>query len=148
MLSDSTFFILGSTPTTPFDLHFYKHTFGNTSPDWAQKSAWVGGGWVTAESESILVSSSIYTFFTYGGSTRLYMAELSLSDGSASKFYKESSTWGRVYGIAVTGDYIVVCTQWITAEILTYNKATNVFTIKKFAGTRLYGVNLEPITGR
>ena len=96
-ISDSSMFMLGSDPSSPYQLHLYKHTFGNTSPDWSLKLSWPSGTWTTSESESLLISSSIYTLFLYGSSPKYaYMAVISVSDGTVSNRYKSSISCTQV----------------------------------------------------
>ena len=80
--------MLGFDPVSPYNLHIYKHTFGNTSPDWSLTMAWPGTGWSVTISKSLLISSSIYSFINYGNPKYIYLAVLSLSDGSVSSRYK------------------------------------------------------------
>ena len=145
-ISDSNMFMLGSHPSSPYQLHLYKHTFGSTSPDWSLKLSWPSGIWTTSESESLLISSSIYTFFIYGSTKYLYMAVISVSDGTVSNRYKSSISWTNVYGSGVSGDYIVASAYCSSYYLLMMNRATNLFDIKSFSGV-LYGIGLDT-TGR
>ena len=148
-ISDSSMFMLGSDPSSPYQLHLYKHTFGGTSPDWSLKLSWPSGTWTRFNSESLLISSSIYTFFPYGSSTiYVYMAVISLSDGTISNRYKSSISWSYVLGSVVNGDYIAASVSWSPSTyLLMLNRATNLFEIKTFSGTYLYGIDLDT-TGR
>ena len=147
-ISDSSMFMLGVDPSSPYELHLYKHTFGGTSPDWSLKLSWPSGTWLTAESESLLISSTIYTLFPYGSSTLyVYIAVISLSDGTVSNRYKSSISCSNVYGSGVNGDYIVasvLCSP--SYYLLMFNRATNLFDIKSFSGY-LFGIGLDT-TGR
>ena len=146
-VSDSSMFMLGSDPLSPYQLHLYKHTFGGTSPDWSLKLSCPSGTWTVTESESQLISSSIYTFFTYGSSYRyVYMAVISVSDGTVNNRYKASMTCVYVLGLGVNGDYIAVSVHWNSDFLLIFNRATNLFDIKLFAGL-LYGIGIDT-TGR
>ena len=69
-ISDSSMYMLGVDPSSPYQLHLYKHTFGGTSPDWSLKLSWPSGTWIINKSESLLISSTIYTFYPYGSSTQ------------------------------------------------------------------------------
>ena len=140
--------MLGVDPLSPYQLHLYKHTFGGTSPDWSLKLLWPSGIWDSYYSESLLISSSIYTFFPYGSSTRyVYMAVISVSDGTISYRYKSSISCTGGYGSGVSGDYIAASVQWSTSYyLLMFNRATNLFDIKTFSGS-LYGIGLDT-TGR
>ena len=147
-LSDTTLFMLGYDPSS-YNLHLYKHTFGNTSPDWSLKQLWISGSWAESLSESVLVSSSIYTFFSYGSTQYAYMAVISISDGSVSTRYKSSDSCDNIYiyGSGVSGNYIAVNLRCSSYHLLMFNVATNLFIIKAFSGD-LKGIGLEPITNR
>ena len=146
-ISDSSMFMLGSHPSSPYQLHLYKHTFGGTSPDWSLKLSWPSGTWITRYSESLLISSTIYTFFPYGSSLYVYMAVISLSDGTFCNRYKSSLSWTNVSGSGVSGDYVAASVFWSSPCLLMFNRATNLFDIKSFSGTYLYGIGLDT-TGR
>ena len=140
--------MLGSDPLSPYQLHLYKHTFGGTSPDWSRKLSWPSGTWAINFSESLLISSSIYTLFIYGSSTKYaYMAVISVSDGTVSIRYKSSISCIAVWGSAVSGDYIAASVRWSSEHLLMFNRATNIFDIKSISGTYLYGIGLDT-TGR
>ena len=141
--------MLGQDPSAPGNLHIYKHTFENTSPDWSLTMTWPSGTWTMSSSESLLVSSSIYSFFIYGSTQYLYMVVISLSDGSVSSRYKSSSTQTYVKGSAASGDYIAVSIQ-ITSQtsLLMFNRVTNSITIKRFTVGSLSQIGLEPLTNR
>ena len=145
-ISDSSMFMLGVDPSSPYQLHLYKHTFGGTSPDWSLQLSWPSGFWSIGYSESLLISSSIYTLFPYGSTRYLYMAVISVSDGTVSNRYKSSISCTQVWGSAVIGDYIVASVTWSSYYLLMLNRATNLFNIKSFSGT-LYGIGLDT-TGR
>ena len=146
-ISDSSMFMLGIHPSSPYQLHLYKHTFGGTSPDWSLKLSWPSGTWTTFDSESFLISSSIYTLFPYGSPLYVYMAVISVSDGTVSNRYKSSISCAHVWGSGVNGDYIVVSFQWPSFYLLMFNRATNLFDVKLFSGSGLLGICLDT-TGR
>ena len=147
-ISDSSMFMFGSDPSSPYQLHLYKHTFGGTSPDWSRKLLWPSGTWDIIYSESLLISSSIYTFFAYGSSTiYVYMAMISVSDGAVSNRYKSSLSCSAVWGSGVSGDYIAASVTWSSDYLLMFNRAANLFDIKSFSGTYLRGIGLDT-TGR
>ena len=139
----------GVDSSSPYQLHLYKHTFGGTSPDWSLKLSWPYATWSKFNSESLLVSSSIYAFFPYGSSSLqyVYMAVISVSDGTVSNRYKSSISCSFIYGSGFSGDYIVTSVGWTTYYLLMFNRATNLFDIKSFPGTILYGISLDT-TGR
>ena len=138
-ISDSSMFMLGYHPSSSYQLHLYKHTFGGTSPDWSLQLSWPTGTWTIKESESLLISSSIYTLFAYGSATYyVYMAVISISDGTVSNRYKSSTSCSFVWGSGVNGDYIVASVQWTSYSLLMFNRATNLFDIKSFSGTSFF----------
>ena len=150
-LSDNNYFMIGYDALSPYSLHFYKHTFGNTFPDWSLKMLWPSGTWSAHESESLLVSSTIYSFFPYGSTFNVYMAVISLSNGSVSSRYKSSTYLSDLYiwGSGVSGDYIVACVgSSVSFYLLMFNKATNEFTIKIPYNTAIYRIGLEATTNR
>ena len=146
-ISDSSMFMLGRDPSSPYQLHLYKHTFGGTSPDWSLKLSWPSGAWAIDLSESLLISSSIYTFFPYGSTRYLYMAVISVSDGTVSNRYKSSNYCSQVWGSGVNGNYIAASVRWSSDYLLMLNRATNIFDIKLLSGGSLYGIGLDT-TGR
>ena len=140
-------FMLGADPSSPYQLHLYKHTFGATSPDWSLKLSWTSGTWTTSDSESLLISSSIYTFFIYGSSSQYaYMVVISVSDGTVINRYKSSISWTYIYGSGVNGDYLAASVLCSSFYLLMFNRATNLFDIKSFSGG-LIGIGLDT-TGR
>ena len=140
-------FMLGNDPSPPYQLHLYKHTFGGTSPDWSLKLSWPSGLWSAHYSESLLISSSIYTFFPYGSSQYVYMAVISLSDGTVNYRHKSSISCAFVWGSGVNGDYIAASVYWPPYPyLLMLNRATNLFDIKSFSSL-LHGICLDA-TGR
>ena len=145
-ISDSSMFMLGIHPSSPYQLHLYKHTFGETSPDWSLKLFWPSGTWTINDSESLLISSSIYTFFAYGSSQYVYMAVISLSDGTVSNRFKSSVSCSNVFGSGANGDYIAASVRWSSDYLLMFNRATNLLNIKSFSGF-LHGIGLDT-TGR
>ena len=145
-LSDTTFYMLGIDIFTPRNLHFYKLTFSNLSPTWALKLSWPLGTWNAAYSESVLVSSSIYSFFSYGSTNKyVYLAVISEADGSVAARYKSSISWNTIYAAEASGDYIVA-SVWQT-NLLVFKKETNTFTIKSL-NNYLSWIELERTTGR
>ena len=110
MISDSQFFVLGVSPSAPYDLHMYKLTFSKTSVDWADKIACASGTWTSSFSESVLSADglSIYSFINFGSSRYLYFVSLSVSTGSViGTRYKSSVTTNYVWGSALNGDYLI-----------------------------------------
>ena len=145
-ISDSSMFMLGVDPSSPYQLHLYKHTFGWTSPDWSLTLSWPSGTWTLDISESLLISSSIYAFFAYGSPLYVYMAVISVFNGSVSNRYKSSISCSLCMGSAVSGDYIAASVYWSSFSLLMFNRATNLFDIKSFSGL-LQRIGLDT-TGR
>ena len=109
MISNNQFFVLGVT-TSPYNLQMYKITFLSTSVNWANQIACPSGSWYVDSSESVLSSdeSTIYSFFEFWPNAYLYFCGLSVSSGSVvTTRYKSSTAVGKVYGSALSGDYIV-----------------------------------------
>ena len=142
-ISDSSMFMLGVDLSSPFQLHIYKHTFSNTSPDWSLKLSWPSGIWNIDLSESLLISSTIYTFFPYGSPKYVYMAVISVSDGTVSNRFKSSISCSFVMGSGTNGDYIAASFSWSSDYLLMFNRATNLFDIKSFSGIYLNGIGLD-----
>ena len=142
--------MIGQDITSPYNVHIYKHTFGNTSPNWSLAMTWPSGTWTMSNSESLLVSSSIYSFFVYGSTQYVYMAVISLSDKSVSSRYKSSITCSTVYGSAASGDYIAVSIQVSPQSLLIFNRVTNSITIKIFPNLSyaIHQIGLELSTNR
>ena len=143
-LSDNTFFMLGTDPSN-YSLQIYKLTFSSTSPDWSSRLLCPSSNWYASTSESVLVSSTIYSFFTYGNLTYLYLAKISLDNGSVTARYKSSTTCSYIYGSAYNGDYIVVS---VCSNLLILNIVDNSITIKSLSGIYLYWGLTEIETGR
>ena len=110
MISNTQFFVLGASSTSPYNLQMYKFTFSFTSVNWANQIACVSGTWAASLSDSVLSSDglTVYSFFTFGVTKYLYFCGLSVSDGSvATTRYKSSASVLSVYGSALNGDYLV-----------------------------------------
>ena len=87
--------MLGYQISPPHQLHLYKLTFGLTSPDFALNLGWQVAPWSASYSDSLLISSSIYSIFSYGNisNRNLYLVVISLPDGSvnSSRYYTISA---------------------------------------------------------
>ena len=97
-------------------------------------------------SESLLADSIIYSFFAYGSTKYLYLALISLVDGSVSVRYKSTISCSFLYGSGANGDYIIASAN--INHLVIYNRVTTSFIIKMFSGSPLYGLTVEPTTGR
>ena len=153
MISNSQFFVLGASSTSPYNLQMYKITFSSTSVNWANQIACPSGTWSAYRSESVLSSdgSTVYSFFLFGPSSTtryLYFCGLSVSDGSVrTTRYKSGIAVSSVLGSALNGDY-VVATTYSPISLLIYSISSLTFTIKSFLGFALYGCGVEPSSGR
>ena len=139
--------MLGYDPLSPYQLHLYKLSLPNAAPDWALKLSCPSGTWTASYSESLIVSNTIYSFFTYGSTTFLYLAAISVTDGSVIARYKSSSSCDAVNGSGVNGDYIVVSLQTPNC-LLIFNMLSYAISIKSFSGAFLYSIDVETSTGR
>ena len=74
------------------------------------------------------------------------MAVISVSDGTVSNRYKSSISCTGVNGSGVNGDYIAASLYCSSNFLLMFNRATNLFDAKSFAGD-LLGIGLDT-TGR
>ena len=149
MISNSQFFVLGTTFTSPYNLQLYKITFISTLVNWANQIACPSGAWYASLSESVLSSdgSIVYSFFLFGSSTYLYFCGLSVSDGSvATTRYKSSVGQSSVWGSALNGDYVVATTFY--PSVVIYSISSSAFTIKSFSDNNIYGWGVEPSSGR
>ena len=127
----------------------YKHSFGNTSPDWSLTMAWPSGTWYVYSSDSLLISSSIYSFFTYGSSTKYaYMIVISLIDHSITARYKSSITCDYKYSSGASGDYVAAYVYCSSRYLFIFNRVTNIIDIREFTVGLLNGVGLEIRTNR
>ena len=156
-INDNQYFLSGADPNSPYDLHFYKLTYGNTAVDWANKLSCPSGTWTSARSESIInfnsnqsATSLIYHFFIYGNTQYMYFATFNLSNGAVTgNQYISSISWAYVYGSTKTGDFIVVTFYWQSHPyLLLYNTITSQFIVKLFSGGFLFEADIEPIVGR
>ena len=140
----------GYDPSALSNLHLYRFDFGSTSPTWALKMACPFGSWTIDISESLLVSSSIYSFIIYGSTQYLYLFVITAADGSVTARSKSSIVCSSAaLGTAFNDEYVlasIVCPSSINLFVI--NKSDNSLTIKAFSGNTLYGIALEASTGR
>ena len=135
-LSDTSFFVLSNSPST-FSLHIYKLTFSSSSPDWSSKLLCSSSPCSTDYSESLLSSSSIYSFIPFGNPKYVYFIVFSLADGTASSRYKSTKSFNYVYGSAISGDYVIASTG---SYLIVFNKAKEEFVLKKTKDVYIYAV--------
>ena len=150
-ISDTSLFMLGQgSDSVPSRLLMYKITFGNDSPDWANYLPCPVSDWITLNSESVLISSIIYSFFIFGdGPMYLYLASMSSTDGSvSSKRYKNTFWMQGVDGLVTSGSNIIVATHSLNyAFVLIFNIETTEFTVKLHEKS-LNWLAIEPETER
>ena len=145
ILSDSSFFLLGSDPSTTH-LHLYRIAFSSTTPVWTNTLTCSSNPCAVTFSDSLQISSKIYSFFIYGNTQYLYLAAMDFNTGTVSVRYKSSATCTIVYGIGASGDYLAA-SAWYT-HLVVYNIATTKFEIRLFSGTYIYGIGIEALTAR
>ena len=104
--------------------------------------------WLASHSESLLLSSSIYSLFIYGNSKFLYFSVISSTDGSVSVRYKSSIICSDVYGSIVKEDYIYASAYCNSAYLIILKISNYSFDIKAFPGKYLFGLELDTSTGR
>ena len=133
-----------------------KYPFNNSllfnSPDWSLKLGCSLSPWILSLSESLLVSSTIYSFFPYGPTAAtqyVYLAVVSLTSGSVSLRYKSNVVCAGLYGSGARGDFVVITAQCPSLSyLIVYNIKNASFTIKQFSGTVISDVSIEATTGR
>ena len=152
-LSDTQIFLTG-TDSSNYNLHLYKITFTNTSPDWAMKIVCSSSPWSAFFAESHVDSggSTIYSAFTYGSTSSslfyLYFTSFSVSSGSVlSTRYRSNISCPFLYGSAMSGDYIALSANCPTRYLLIVNTASSSFSVKLFSGAALLGGGVDS-TGR
>ena len=122
-LTESQFVILGNG-FTPFDLHLYKITVGNTAVDWATKMAWASGTWSASISDFLFNNDNtqIYSFYTFGLTQLLYFVTFNATDGTAiGSRFSSNVSWSIVWSSKHIGDYLVVTPRWTKELLLMYN---------------------------
>ena len=148
-ISDTSFYIIGNDASSTDILRMYKFAFTSAAPDWVLGMAWPVTGCYESYSESLLISSSIYSFFEYGDFYKyLYLAVISLSSGSVSVRYKSSINWSGALGSATKDGYVFASTYWNEPFLITYKIVTNTFSIKSFSSGNLFELDIETSTGR
>ena len=127
MISDISFFFVGFDKSIPTNLFIYKTTFAQTTPDWCYKMLWPQEPCASSDSESILISSTIYSFYIYGYYYYMYFATFSVTTGSIlNSRYKSSMRWNYITRISMNGDFIVVATSFPSSDyLMSFNTKTN-----------------------
>ena len=121
MISDSQLFFIGVYFYDQTIINMLKVTIGNSHPDWALKTEWVGD-WLIGCSTSILSSdgTNIYTFHVYGNPNALLMfTTFSKSTGSivGSRFVSNIAI-SNAYWAKQNGDYLSVNVQAASSSYL------------------------------
>ena len=106
------------------------------------------GSWLASHSESLLLSPSIYSLFTYGSSRFLYFSVISSTDGSVSVRYKSSISCSDVFGSIVKEDYIYASAYCSSSYLIILKISNYSFDIKAFPGKLLLGFELDTSTRR
>ena len=150
MISDSQFAL--TAKDSSINYYFYKVTFGSSTADWSNQILWSSSpSWVTGIADMALSSDStnLYTFFPYGTAAYLHFITFNLSTGNVvGTSYVSNSIITNVYGITVSGNYIVAVVNDSTyGYIVIFNISTSAFTIKTFSGN-LNGCVVDSTSGR
>ena len=152
-LNEEQFFFL-STDFGNSDLLFIKVTFDNSITNWNSRTVCASGPWLLHSSQSLANSdkSKIYSLFTYGpsGSLYLYFVTFDATSGNIlGSRYISSGTWTDMLGSAINGNYIAATPYWLSySHLLLIDTVSFSFTIRKYTGTKLFGVGIENISKR
>ena len=127
--------------------------FGASTSDWAFQMGCGSSTCYQYDSEVLLSpgKTTIFTLFIYGSTTYAYYAAFKSADGSVvGSRYKSNIAWNYVYGSTLVGDTIAATLTCSPTQmfICLYNKTASSFEFKQFSGTSLYGMTLEPSSGR
>ena len=106
------------------------------------------GSWLVSHSESLLLSSYIYSLFTYGSYRYLYFSVISSTDGSVSVRYKSSISCSDVFGSIVKEDYIYASAYCSSIYLIILKISNYSFDIKAFPGKYIFGFEVDTTTGR
>ena len=151
LISTSEFFLQGVGPSLSYYLYTYKIQSGSTSVTWANRMGCPSSSWSWSGSESVLSTdgSAIYSFFTYGYYTYLYIISFSVSSGTVfGSRYKSSIEWYSVNGSIVNNNYVITSVYWGYRFLLIYNPSIDFFLIKYFRYEEIFRIEIEPIIQR
>ena len=151
LLNDSQLFLFSVNPSSPYNMNFYKVTFGNTAVDFASKMACTGGVWSTSYSDSIVSVDGlkIYCTFAYGSTSYLYFITFNSADLSVTDTrYKSTSNWGGTWTAALSSNYLGFLGGCSGQTIFLFNLNTNEYTAYKANFSTIYGVTNDPSTDR
>ena len=149
MLNSDHLVVSGIEETTPYNLHYYKVTFGTEAVDWATKMLWGSSYWEVGLSE-ILVNSDntkLYNFSIFGYSLYIHFVTLDVTNGAlVGSHYISNMIWSNVYGSAQAGDYIIATVNCEKDKVVIFNVGSNKFSIWFFNGI-LYGAAYDSANG-
>ena len=145
MLSDTEFYFVGTYTSPIYNLQMYKITFGNTTPDWANKiqcSLSLCGA-NSADSIKSLDGTKIYCIFTYGNPFYIYFVTLRIITGSPIESrYKSNISWIDVYISSLNGDYLLFIVSCYATYIGLFNTVNSTFIIREYSSI-LYGSSVD-----
>ena len=144
-------FFIGIDSAGSFPLHMVRFTFGNTSVDWSLKTVCPGGtcGVGTSEGLSSIDGSKIYTFYIYDNVNYLYFVVLNSSTGAIlNSRYKSSIQCTSVNASSLNGDYLAANVVCSTVHLALFNLEASIFSTYSFTQSNLYGINVDPSSGR
>ena len=152
MFSKSQFFILGNDNLAPYNLYFYKITFGNTAVDLASIMSCSSGVWSAFYSENVLSNDAtkIYSLFIYGATQYLFIVPFNATDLTViGTIYKSSISLSSVGGSLLKGDYILAGFNSASVRyLLVYNTLTYSVTAYLTNGASFSQLAIQPSTGR
>ena len=149
MLDNSHLVVSGIDLTTPYNLHYYKVTFGTQAVNWASKMLWGSTLWTVGLSEILVDSTNtyLYNFSIFGSSAYLHFVILSASSGAlVGSHYISNTTWSDVYSSAQYGSYKIANAYCSGYKVVIFNSSINEFSISDFSGI-LYGAAYDITNG-
>ena len=149
MLDNSHLVVTGIDVATPYNLHYYKVTFGTQTVNWATKMLWGGSSWSTGLSEILVDSTNtyLYNFSIFGSPLYLHFVTLNASSGAlVGSHYISSISWSSVYNSAQYGSYKIANVYCPSYKVVIFNAGSNTFTIWDFSGI-LYGAAYDVANG-
>ena len=148
MLSNSEFFFIGSKPTTSYDLHFYKITYGSSHADWSKKML-CASAWSIGSSETIVHTDNkkFYNYYMFGTSPNFYVGivafNLTNGDIIGSRYYSDI-IWTAFTGSTIKDGEVLTTVKWGGVSfIMIFNTSTSTFLIYKFNGSSLNQISTD-----
>ena len=151
LLNDNQLFLFSTNPLFPYNMNFYKVTFGNTAVDFASKMACTSGLWESFYSDSIVSADGlkIYCTFVYGSAMYLYFVTFNSADlNVASTRYKSTITWSSTWKSTLSGNYLGFIGEWSGQILFLFNLNTSEIIAFKANSIGLYGLTNNLSTGR